>query len=74
MAMPQTVEKCKHYPDPDAFHADQVEMRRRGWTDSDVRLRTIRNGPLVRVLLRRPTHTEVDVRYTRGVWSVGHDR
>jgi hypothetical protein len=58
------VERCKHYPDIDAFRADQLEMERRGWKASAIRTYDVPNGPLKRVFLRRPMHSEVDVAYT----------
>ena len=69
MAMPQTVEKSKHYRHREAFLSDQGEMARRGWKASAIRTYDVRNGPLSRILLRRPTHAEVDVSYTRKDWS-----
>ena len=68
MAMPQGVVKSKHYPDHEAFRSDQDEMERSGWKASAIRTYEVRNGPLRRILWRRPVHSEVDVSYTREQW------
>jgi hypothetical protein len=68
--MPEAVERWQRYPDMATFEADRGGMERRGWKVSSVRLGAAGASPEAAGHGSQREHTEVDVEYTRGGWSV----